>query len=326
MPEVPGLREFGFGMKSLADAVALRDRAIGLLELAEQSEDPDLRRAMLTFVIVGGNYTGVEVAGEFNEFLSDATRWYSSLRPEDVRLVLVDHGSRILGTLDESLSRYASDRLSRRGVEIRLQETVTRIHERRAELGSGEVLDAWTVIWAAGVAPNPLLSQEEAAKEEGGYLACDPDLRVRGRPQVWAVGDCAKNPDPSGKAYPPTAQHAIREGEQAARNLVHVLRSETTRPLVYHSRGMMAPLGRHQGVARIFGVRLSGLAAWFLWRTFYLAKMPGTGRSLRVVMDWTLDWFFRRDCVQLGIHGTHHPAAVSDEAEPRDSTPSAGRP
>lgn len=308
-PDVPGLREFGFGMKSLADAVALRDRAVGLLELANETADVERRRAMLTFVIVGGNYTGVEVAGEFNEFLTEATRLYRNISEGDIRIVLVDHEPRILHILDEELSRYASERLRRRGVDLRLENTVTRIEKEAAELKEGGRVPAWTVIWAAGVAPNPLLSQFDVPHDKRGYIPCEADLRVQGSEFIWGIGDCAVNPDPQGNAYPPTAQHAIREGRQAAANIVRVLRNQPTQPLVYRSQGMMAPLGRHQAVARILGWKFSGLPAWVLWRTVYLLKMPGFGRSLRVVMDWTLDWFFRRDYVQLGIHGTHHPGA-----------------
>ncbi|MCA9266564.1 MAG: NAD(P)/FAD-dependent oxidoreductase, partial [Planctomycetales bacterium] len=309
MPDVPGLREHGFGMKSLADAVALRDRAVDLLEVADQTDDVDRRRALLTFVIVGGNYTGVEIAGEFNEFLTSATRYYRNVSRDDIRIVLVDHEERILHTLDEELSRYASERLQQRGVQLHLKNTVTRIEAHAAELGHGGTIPAWTVIWAAGVAPNPLLSNLELECDERGYLVCQADLSMKDREGVWGIGDCAINPDPHGKPYAPTAQHAIQEGRQVARNICRVLRKQPTEPLVYQSRGMMAPLGQHQAVARVFGCRFSGLPAWFLWRTFYLLKMPGIGRKLRVMMDWTLDWFFRRDYVQLGIHRTHHPGA-----------------
>jgi NADH dehydrogenase len=315
-PDVPGLRQHGFGMKSLADAVALRDRAVGLLEFANETDDAARRRAMLTFVIVGGNYTGVEVAGEFNEFLTEATRLYANITPADIRIVLVDHEPRILHALDEDLSDYASERLQRRGVELRLKNTVTRITKQSAELGDGGTIPAWTVIWAAGVAPNPLLAKLDLPRNERGYLECEPDLRVQGCDNVWGIGDCAANPDPQGNPYPPTAQHAIQEGRQAAENIARTLRNQPTRPLVYRSRGIIAPLGKHQGVARALGLKLSGLPAWFLWRSFYLMKMPGFGRRLRVMVDWTLDWFFRRDCVQLGIHGTHHPGAGDDVPSP----------
>lgn len=330
MPDVPGLREHGFCMKSLADAVALRDRAVGLLELANETDDVERRKAMLTFVIVGGNYTGVEVAGEFNEFLVEATRRYENLSPEDVRIVLVEREPRILGILDESLARYASDRLQRRGVELQLENTVARIEDDGTELQRGGRIPAWTTIWAAGVAPNPLLSRLDLPLDQRGYIQCHPDLRVEGENNVWGIGDCALNPDPQGDPYPPTAQHAIREGRQAAQNIVRTLRNQPTKPLVYHSRGMMAPLGHHQAVARVLGCKLSGLPAWVLWRTVYLMKMPGFGRSLRVMIDWTLDWFFRRDYVQLGIHGTHRPSAGDsdrkcDDRSDQDSSVEAKR-
>jgi NADH:quinone reductase (non-electrogenic) len=320
VPDVPGLREYGFGMKSLADAVALRDRAVGLLELANETDNLHRRRAILTFVIVGGNYTGVEVAGEFNEFLTEATRLYPNITVRDIRIVLVDHEPRILHTLDEELSEYASERLQRRGVELKLENTVTRIEAEAAELRDGEKVPAWTVIWAAGVAPNPLLKDLDAPREQHGYIVCEADLRVQGCENVWGIGDCAVNPDPQGHPYPPTAQHATREGWQAAANIARLLRNQPTQPLVYRTQGTMAPLGQHQAVARILGWKFSGLLAWILWRSVYLMKMPGFGRSLRVMMDWTLDWFFRRDYVQLGIHGTHHPGASNPDGSADDGS------
>jgi NADH dehydrogenase len=295
-------------MKHLTDAVILRDRALALLELVDETVDPRIRRALLTFVVVGGNYTGVEVAGEFNEFLREAARYYDKVSPDDIRLVLVDHGKRLLKVLDEDLAGYASERLSRRGVRLMMQNTVSRIEADRVQLGDGSWLPACTVIWAAGIVPPPLLNSLGFPLDERGYLQCDDDLRVRGCDNVWAVGDCAVNRNPHGDAYPPTAQHAVREGQQAADNIIRTLRGQPTRPLKYRSKGMMAPLGKHQGVARVLGWKLSGLTAWFLWRTFYLFQMPGAGRSLRVVMDWTLDWFFRRDFAQLGLHDARRSA------------------
>jgi NADH dehydrogenase len=312
LPDVPGLREHGFEMKSLADAVALRDRAIGLLELANATDDRRRRHAMLTFVIVGGNFSGVELAGEFNEFLTNAARLYGNLDAGEVSVFLVEHQPRVLHILDEDLAEYASNCLQRRGVKLRLENTVTHIGPDYADLKGGERVPTWTVIWTAGIAPNPLLAKLNVPRDLHGYVLCDSDLRVRNVPNVWAIGDCAVNPGPDGQPYPPTAQHAVREGRQAARNVARVLRGQATEPLVYRSKGMMAPLGQHQGVARIFRWRLSGLPAWLLWRTFYLIRMPGISRSLRVMADWTLDWFFRRDYVQLGIHGTHDPSVTKD--------------
>lgn len=309
IPNVPGLSEYGCGMKSLADAVALRDRAVGLLELASETNDPERRKAMLTFVVVGGNFSGIEVAGELNEFLTAATSCYRNIRPDDIRIVIVDHESRILHILDEDLSQYASNLLQRRGIQLRLNNSVTRIEKDAADLGDGEKIPAWTVIWTAGIGPNPLLATIDLPLNQRGYIECNPDLQVRDRNGVWAIGDCASNPDPQGRPYPPTAQHAIQEGKMAAKNIIRSLRKQPTKPLAYRTRGMMAPLGRYRGVARIFGFKISGFPAWLLWRTFYLLKMPGISRSIRVMMDWTIDFFFSRDFVQLGIHGNHDPAA-----------------
>lgn len=325
LPDVPGLHQYGFGMKNLADAVALRDRAVGLLELANEAHDPEQRQALLTFVIVGANYTGVEVAGEYNEFLTEATRMFRNISREDIRVILIEMEPRILPALDEDMAQYASDRLSKRGVELQLNQTVTRIDEHSAELESGQIVQTSTVIWVAGVAQNPLLNDLDLPQNDCGYLACDHDLRVKGSNNIWALGDNAANPDPEGNPYPPTAQHAIREGRAAAENIVRTLRGQPSQPLKYRSRGMMAPLGRHQAVARIMGMKLSGFSAWFVWRTFYLFKMPGFGRSLRVMLDWTLDLFFRRDYVQLGIHepqlSSAGKAVEAPEALSQDNRP-----
>ena len=317
LPNVPGLREHAFGLKSLADAVALRDRAVALLELANETTDPQRRRAMLTFVVVGGNYTGAEVAGEFNEFLTEATRLYRNITPADIRIVLVDREPRILSALDEELSHYASQRLQKRGVEMRLSNTILRIDPEQVELLGGERLAAWTTIWTAGVAPSPLLASFAVPLDRHGAVACQADLSVAGLNGVWSLGDCAAIPDPQGGHYPQTAQHAIREGRHLAQNIVRSLRGQPLQPFVYRSKGVTAPLGKHQGVARVYNRKLSGLPAWFLWRTYYLARMPGVGRKFRVLIDWTLDWFFRRDYVQLGIHGTHQPVPVQVAGEVR---------
>jgi len=308
MPDVPGLREFGIGMKNLTDAIALRDRAVGLLELANETQDPEEKRKLLTFVVVGGNFTGVEVAGEFNEFLTEATRLYHNITPPEIRIVLVEREPQILPALDRELAQYASSRLTRRGVELLLEQTVTKIQSDSAELGSGETIPTATVIWVAGVAQNPLLSGLDLPRDRRGYIECEPDLRVKGCQNIWALGDNAVNPDPEGHAYPPTAQHAIREGKAAADNIARTFHGQPTRAFEYQSQGMMAPLGHHQGVARVFKMKFSGLPAWLLWRTFYLFKMPGFGRSVRVMLDWTLDLFCRRDYVQLGIHETRQTA------------------
>jgi len=301
LPPVPGLAEHGFEIKSLGDAVALRDRAIRMLELADCTEDEDTRRALLHFVFVGGNFTGAEAAGEFEVFLKSATRHYSNLEPKDVSITLIELTDRLLRALDPDLSEYATEKMRRRGIDVRLNESVERIEPERVLLKSGDILDAHTVIWCAGIAPNPLLKSFPFQKDERGYMLAERDLRLPGYDNIWALGDCAVNPSSTGVPYPATAQHAIQQANHAALDIVKVMQGEETRPCDIGSRGSLAALGCRTGVARVFGLKLSGFPAWWLWRTVYFLKMPGWSRKIRVALDWTLELFFPRDPVQLGV-------------------------
>ncbi len=316
LPPVPGLREYGRGMKSLGDAVALRDRAVALLEAADAESDPTRRRALLHFVVVGSNFTGVEVAGEYQMFLRKAVRRYRNLVADDCRITLVEIADRILSTLDAGLADYARRQLERRGIRIRLNDSVEQIRESDVRLRSGEVVPACTVIWCAGIAPSPLLDRLDLPRDDRGYVLCEPDLRVRGRDGVWAIGDAAVNPDAAGEPYPATAQHAVRQGIHLAGNLARLLAGESPRPLDYRPKGEIVPLGCRSAVAEILGIKLAGFPAWWLYRTVYLSKMPGLSRKARVALDWTFDLVFPPDVVQLGVHR---------EEWPDHRPPSAGR-
>jgi NADH dehydrogenase len=302
LPPVPGLREHGNEIKSLGDAVALRDHAIRLLEMADATPDRARRRALLHLVVVGGNFTGVEMAGEFHVFMRQACRSYPNLDPRDCRVTLIEIAGRILPALDEDLSSYAARKMRDWGIEILLDTATAAIEDDGVILESGRRLDTHTVIWCAGIAPNPLIADLDVPVDGNGYILCDPDLRVRGRDNVWAIGDCAVNVDPEGKGYPATAQHAVRQGKHLARNLLRAASGKEAVPFVYNSLGALAALGCRTGVAKVLGLKLSGFAAWFLWRTVYLLKMPGFARKVRLALDWTLDLLFRRDFVQLGVH------------------------
>jgi NADH dehydrogenase len=299
---VPGLHEHGFEMKNLADAVALRDRAIEMLELANATADASMRRRLLHVVVVGGNFAGVEVAGEFDVLLRQASRRYPHVMRGECGVTLIELADRILGALDEELSAYAADHLRRRGVSVRLGTTVAEVGKDHVRLSSGERIEARTVIWCAGIEPTPLVRRLAVPLDERGYILCERDLRVRGFRNVWAIGDCAVNTDAAGSAYPATAQHAVREGAHLAKSIALVLRGRAARPCDIVSKGSIAPLGCRTGVARVFGIKLSGFAAWFLWRTVYLLKMPTLARKVRVALDWTIDLVFSRDYVQLGVH------------------------
>lgn len=317
LPDLPGLREHAFEMKQLSDAVALRDRAIQLLELADASDDPEEQRRLLHFVVVGSNFTGTEVAGEFDAFLKAASRQYNHIDPRQCRVTLVEIADRILPALDRDLSRYAREQLQNRGVDIRLNTSATRIEHDGVMLDSGERLAAQTVVWCAGIAPNPLLDSMNLPRDERGFVYCEPDMRVEGSDHIWAIGDNAINPDPDGTPYPPTAQHAIAQARDLAANLARVLSNRPTRPAAIATKGTLAALGCRTAVARVFGVKLSGFPAWFLWRTVYLFKMPGWARRLRIALDWTLGLFFGRDYVQLGIHRVDGSGVVETTGTPR---------
>ncbi len=307
-PPVPGLTEYGFGMKSLGDAVALRDRAITMLELAEASEDPGARRQLLHFVVVGANFTGVEVAGEFLHFLRAASRGYPRLSPADCRVTLIEIGERILGALGEELSRQASRQLAREGVEILTRRSVQAIGPASLLLDDGQRLDSRTVIWCAGIAAPPPLWDGSLPCDAQGWLLCAADMRVAGQERIWAIGDCAVNVDAAGRSLPATAQGAVQEGQQLAANLAAVIAGRPVRPLRYRHHGALAALGCRRGVAELFGIKISGFWAWFLWRTVYLLKMPGATRRLRVAVDWSLDLLFPREHVALGLHRSEPPA------------------
>jgi NADH dehydrogenase len=317
LPDVPGLRERGFEMKSLADAVRLRDHAICQLERADGSADASLRRRLLHFVVVGANFTGVEVAGEFQDFLQRARRRYHRIARDEIAVTLVELGARILPALDEDLASFARERMVRCGMRVVLGATVARIDDGAATLTNGETLASETVIWCAGIAPSPLLDRVPLPRDARGYLRGERDLRVVGRDEVWAIGDSAVNPGPDGAAYPATAQHAVRLGAHLADNLVRVLRGRRARPCDIRSTGELAALGCRTGVARILGIKLAGFPAWFLWRTVYLLKMPGLARKARVALVWTMDLLFAKETVQLGLtSGAGRDRAAGHEGAP----------
>jgi NADH dehydrogenase len=302
LPDVPGLRKHGFELKSLTDAIALRDRAIRLLELADALEDPRQRRSLLHFVVVGGSFTGVEVAGELEVFLRQASRAYRGVGPDDCHVTLIEMTARVLPALDVELSGYAIGQMQHRGIDVRLNTSAERVSRESVRLDDGEVLSTRTVIWCAGIEPSPLLKQLALPADERGYVLCQPDMRVEGFDNIWAIGDCAVNSAPDGVPYPATAQHAVAQGRQLSRNLMRVVRGRTTLPCRITSKGALVALGCRTGVARVFGVKLSGFPAWFLWRTVYLLKMPGLARKVRVALDWTVGLLFPRDYAELGVH------------------------
>jgi NADH:quinone reductase (non-electrogenic) len=298
--DLPGLEERALTMKTLADAIALRNRLIQALEQADfECAAAEQRRELLTVLVAGGGFAGVETVAAANEFLRDALRAYPRLSEDMVRVVLVHSGGTILPELDERLGVYAARVLAREGVDIRLHTRVTGVTDAGVSLSDGTVLPAQTIVWTAGTSPSPLLHQLPCALEHG-QVVVDECMRVVEWPGVWALGDCARVPDrTTGKFCPPTAQHALRQGKAVARNIAAALRDEAPRPFVFSALGQLASIGRRRGVANILGWRFHGFIAWWLWRSIYLAKLPGLDRKVRVALDWTLDLLLAKDIVQL---------------------------
>ena len=223
---------------------------------------------------------------------------------EDCRVTLIELKDRVLPALDEDLATYAAQSLSRIGIEILLKHSVRSVSEDGVTLEDGTAMHARTVVWTAGVAPNPLVNRLRMPTDDRGYILCDRNLRVRGFDNVWAIGDCADVAGPNGMPYPATAQHALKEGEDLARNLDHLFRGFDLHPCDISNRGAMAALGGKRAIAKIFGYRLTGILAWFVRRTYYLMKFPGLSRKTRIAVDWFLNLVFAREIVQLGVQST----------------------
>ncbi len=296
---LPGLEEHALTMKSLDDAIQLRNRLIALLEEADTECSADVRRPLLTLVVAGGGFAGVETIAGINDFVRDALVCYPRLREDMLRIVLVHPGPVILPELGEKLGRYAQQKLAERGVEIKVNTSVCGADGDAVTLSSGEVIASKTLIWTAGTSPNPLLRDLNCEKLKGRLLV-NPMLEVEKWPGVWALGDCAAVPDSkSGGYYPPTAQHALRQGRLLASNLGAAVRGGRKKPFVFSTLGQLAAIGKRTGVANILGVNFSGFLAWWLWRTIYLSKLPRFEKKLRVALDWTLDLVFSKDLVQF---------------------------
>jgi NADH dehydrogenase len=294
-----GLRENAITMKSLGDAVFLRNRMIALLESASIELDEDLRKRQLTFVMAGGGFTGVETIGAMNDFLRDALKFYPNLKIDQFKVILAHPGKVLLPEFSEKLGIYTEKKLRESGIDVRMHTKVTGFTDYHVQLDPGEPIPAMTLIWSAGVTPPPEI-EALPVKKEKGRIVVNACMESEEFPGVWAVGDCAAIPDSkTGKPFPATAQHAMRQGKAAGKNIAFSLRNIPQRPFRYTTLGQLAAIGQRRGVANILGVNFSGFFAWFLWRTLYLSKLPRLEKKVRVALDWTLDVFFSKDIVQI---------------------------
>jgi NADH dehydrogenase len=297
--KLPGLEERALTMKSLGDAIQLRNRIIAHLEEADTECAAKDRGALLTFIVAGGGFAGAETIASINDFLHDVLPFYPNLKPEMLRVVLVHPGEYILPELGENLGRYADKKLRQRGVEIRRKTRVTGVTAREVQLNDGTQLTSFTLIWTAGASPNPTIDLLDCPKERG-RLKVNQFLSVGRWTGVWAVGDCALVPDlTTGQFCPPTAQHAVREGKVLAHNILAEIRGTAKKPFKFRTLGQLASIGRRTGVAQILGLKFSGFLAWFLWRGIYWSKLPRVEKKVRVAIDWLLDLLFTKDFTQF---------------------------
>ena len=303
----PGLEEHALPFKYLGEALVLRNHIIHALEEADIESDPEVLQALLTFVVAGGGFSGVEAVAELNDFVRAVCGSFRNINPREIHVVLLHAGSLILPELPEGLARYAQTLLQRRGVDIRLNTRLAGATAEYALLAGGQKILTKTLVSTVPSAPNPLVSGLPC-KMERGKIVVNEYLEVPDYPGVWAVGDCAWVTDyKTGQVCPPTAQHAIREAEYLAHNLVATVRGRPQKPFALNALGKMGALGHHSAVGEVFGIKISGFFAWLMWRTVYLMKLPGVDRKIRVATDWLLDLILPPDIVQLK---TETPPAI----------------
>src|ERR687895_563218 len=314
------IEEHAFTLKSWNDAIIIRNHVIHKLEQAElllrqqpygyydnnnlNSHGKNQKESLLTFVIVGGGFAGVETAGELNDFLRDAVKdYYHNIEPKDISVIIIQSGNRLLPEMSEELAEFAMQKLIQRGVKVILNTRVIGATANSAKLIDGRTISTSTIIWSGGVASNPITEELPCEHDKkSGRIVVDKFLEVHGYPGVFAIGDCAFIIDPStGYPYPPTAQHAIREGTAVANNIISMIEGKTRNKKIfdYKTKGMMATIGKRNGVGAILGIEVQGFIAWWIWRTYYLANLPTLQKKIRVMADWTLDVFFKRDVTML---------------------------
>ena len=303
---LPGLEDHSFSMKTLEDASRLRNHVIALLERADVEPDEQERRRQLTFVVAGGGFAGTEIIAELCDLVHNVLRYYPNIQASDVRFVLINSLDRILPELSAELGDYALRKLQARGIEFLLNSRVAGATGDAVLLNEGDSVATHTLVWTAGNQPNPLLRTLPCEQSRAGAMIVDSTLLTKGLTNIWAVGDCAQIPDPDneGQSYPPTAQHALREGRVVAKNIVAAIHGKPLKQFRFQAFGLLVGLGHRTAVAEIRGWRFSGLLAWALWRSVYLSKLPGMEKKVRVALDWAIDLFFPRDIVLTSTLGT----------------------
>jgi NADH:ubiquinone reductase (H+-translocating) len=308
---IPGIQEHSLGLKSIADAAAIRNRVLESLERAGWEQDSTVRKELLTFVVGGGGYTGVETMAAVNDLVRTSVKHYPKVWPGEISTLIIEPGDRLMSELSSDLAAFGQKQLEKRGVQVRLRTKIIRATGNFVELEHGERIPTRMLIWAGGITPNPLIGSLKCKRGKHGGIVADEYCAVPDHPGIWALGDCAEVPEPESKGtYAPTAQNATREGALVAHNIVAVLRGQHPAPFRFTPIGELALVGRHSGVARIYGHQFSGFLAWAMWRAVYISKMPSMAQRSRIVLDWLLDFIFGRNIAELPLDS---PASSPDQ-------------
>ncbi|MEV7007112.1 FAD-dependent oxidoreductase [Streptosporangium sp. NPDC051022] len=299
---IPGLADAAIGFKTVGEAIALRNRVLELLDRAETDGDEALRKRALTFVVVGGGFAGVEALAELEDMAVDAVRYYRNVSREDMRWVLVEATDRILPEVGPEMGKWTAEQLRERGIDVKLKTRLDSCEGGLVKLSDGEEFESATIVWTAGVKPSPVVNAGDLPLDERGRIKTTTRLTVAGVENAFSAGDVAGVPDVTnpGQYCAPNAQHAVRQAKVLADNITRQLHGQ---PLVDYRHkyvGSVAGLGLHKGVANVYGIKLRGLPAWFMHRTYHLSRVPTVNRKVRVMMDWTLALFFKRETVSLG--------------------------
>jgi NADH:quinone reductase (non-electrogenic) len=328
---IPGLAEHGIGFKSLPEAIELRNHVLRTLEVGETLEDPEERKKWLTYVFVGAGYAGLEGLAELQDFAADVIDLYPRCRTQGMRWILVEARDRVMPEIPADLADFATTNLRGRGIAIRTGTTLDAVTEDEVTLSGGEVIPTRTLVWTAGVKPHPVIARLGLPLDGQGRIKVDRTMRVDGQDSVWALGDAAAVPDPAKKGRqptPPTAQHAIRQGKRAGRNVAASIGGGKIKPFTFKTKGVFVDMGQGQAVATTLGIRWKGVPAWWLARSYHLAMLPGTKRKWRLLVDWNIGLVFGRDASELGGLG-RAPGLGADPTgggTPADGVPATGAP
>ena len=318
---VEGMGEHGLPLKTVGDALFLRNRIIARLEQATIEPDIDIRRWLMTFIVVGGGFSGVEVAGELFDFLRAAVKYYKNLTKGNCRVVLLQGIDRLLPEVSPRLGKYALDVMRKRGLDVHLNARADRVNERSVRLNSGEIIEGSTVICTIGTMPRSFTLSLPFPKVRG-RIQVAADMSVPGYVGIWALGDCAVVPNGYDRQVsPPTAQFADRQAKQLAVNIAATVRSKATTPFFYRSIGQLVAIGHNKAVAELFGLRISGFIAWLLWRGTYLLKIPTLARKVRLFLEWNWAVFFPPDIAHLGFVRTPRMTHIDQEQDSGSSDP-----